>query len=81
MWSLSTMQRSSVVSIGVVAVGRVGVFSLGGVIAFLAMEAYEGRGGVILIEEGAVESVIVVNATSEGGESESIVGGEGVFYF
>src|SRR6266508_1814795 len=39
MWSLSTMQRSSVVSIGVVAVGRVGVFSLGGVIAFLAMEA------------------------------------------
>ena len=38
MRSLSMMQRSSMVSIGVVGIGRVGVFSLGGVIAFLAME-------------------------------------------
>ena len=33
------------------------------------------------MEEGAVDSVVVVNVTSEGGESESMVGGEGVFSF
>src|SRR6266511_4607977 len=39
MRSLSTMQRSSAVSVGAVTVGGVGVFSLGGVIAFFAIEA------------------------------------------
>ena len=38
MRSLSTMQRSSAVSVGAVTVGGVGVFSLGGVIAFFAIE-------------------------------------------
>ena len=37
-------------------------------------------GGVVLIEEGVVKSVVVVKATNEGSKSESIVGGEGIFF-